>query len=84
MAKDFFPVILGDYSLCVDKFILRKTQYIIVLSYITGDVQTGDFIHINNTFTDFFLPLDREDSLFTVFGLPVKSSIILRLCRVRA
>lgn len=27
-----------------------------------------------------FLPLDREDSLFTLFGLPVKSSIILRLC----
>lgn len=30
-----------------------------------------------------FLPLDREDSLFTLFGLPLKSSIILRLCRVQ-
>lgn len=26
----------------------------IALSYIAGDVQRGDFIHVNNTFTDVF------------------------------
>lgn len=54
-----------------------------MLSYTTRDVQRGILSILIIRFL-MVLPLDREDSLFTLFALPVKSSITLGLCKVRA
>lgn len=54
-----------------------------MLSYTTGDVQRG-ILSVLIIHLLMVLPLEREDSLFTLFALPVKSNINLRLCKVRA
>lgn len=53
-----------------------------MLSYATGDVQRG-ILSILEIHLLMVLPLNREDNLFTLFALPVKSNITLRLYKVR-
>lgn len=54
-----------------------------MLSYTAGDVQRG-ILSVLIISLLMILPLDREDTLFALFALPVKSDITLRLCKVRA